>query len=74
MLLTCLFVQVFCVSFMSFSISYIFHQPVFEEKNPETGEMESISESKYCLSPEKYSIKEDQFQSVVLKYGLYCEK
>lgn len=59
---------------MSFSISYIFHTPIFEEKDPETGKIHSISEAKYCKNPSQYSIKKDQFQSVILKYGLYCDK
>jgi MFS family permease len=47
---------------------------VFEEKGLTKGKHKTISETKYCKNPELYQIREDQFQSVVLKNGLYCDK
>ena len=57
LLLTSLFIQIFLVSFMSFTLSYIFHSPIFIEKNPQTGAEIIVSEQDYCLDPSKYLIK-----------------
>ena len=44
---------------MSFTISYLFHSPIFLERNPISGKETEVTEKQYCLDPSKYAIKDD---------------